>query len=1446
MNLKRRSTIVYVISLLSIAMVVGAGNSGTADLMYPTGSGASIAFGDWVSTNAGAALDTHYSFFVEVPPNQSQLTIDIFDPDVLAGGAAAEAAAGRDRARTGAMTVGYSVRNPSGTVIATNFTTGSATTPTGGDNAWVTLLNYTGDFVLDQINATAFTGNNGTINWSSNWTEVGDNGNAGTGNVVFTGGDLNVNPPTGTALVGAQRTVNLSTFTNATLTFDAASNNTEGADQFQVQYSTNGGVSFTPLDTFSGAFTYAAQGPYTIPVGASTIIRFVRTASFTQAGETFEIDNVRVSDSDGAPIPNGHWEVRVDQSSAFTTSDDLNGFGIRAHDGDPSSAGIEYNVYADNMVSVGAHPGQLNIYEYFPWVTSGCQCGINDFDVDSNNTTTAAMALANRTGSFTQAFPDSTLSVDNTWNRDLTSVFTSPDNAIGYGIWTWGVNVPDYPGNGNYATVYLSSELTPANPPTANPVASSFRTYFATDVGAAPLKPYLEQLLTFKNVGGASNPPTAGQTPQYQVTVRLVNPTAWPITFSASNLVTANVPGGVVTYVGSSAQVSQGSIVSVPGGGGSGNITWNPGSVSAGATALLSYTIQVAYAGGTVNVTATPASGNGTRAQYLDETANTTQGRATNLVGPICQLSIGTLATDAIVASLDASKDQGRVSVIWTTSSELGAASFDLLRQEKSDWVKVNSVPIPALYTNGAGGSYAVDDPGANGGRQTWAIRETTIDGRTITHGSFSVVPRPPQASDPKADGAFGSKPNKATQSKPKPQAAANKSTSTALIAETTTRGIHSISASDVSAILGIPLGSVRAKFANAGFRLTRGGADVAWTPSPTGDSLLFFAEALDSPYTTRNAYQLTDGHGLTMQASPASPIFGGTTTYADTKWFETDAFAATAVPLDPEGDYWFQASFVPGYAGYTTRNFDIGVDGLASSSGASIAVKLQGATSAQHGAKLQINGVEVATSSWDAITPKTITAAVPQQLLHEGANSVTVEGVSNGSGPLSVFYVDSIGVTYQRATVPRNGQLELEATGPTTVSGLSSLSLLLDSTSASRPIAITGVTPDASGNVSWNATPGRRYALSTLGGVTPASARGSRANDLEGIRAADLLIITSAGLHDAAEAYAQGRRSTGLLVAVADVEAIYDAMSRGVETPHAIRAYLREASRWAVAPRYVLLAGRGSYDYKGIAGEEPIVPPLMVRSADGIFASDARLADVDGDRAPDMAIGRLPISDVGELLAYSSKIERLEGTQARFPALFASDDPDRGVVFSAASDRMQSALPFGSPLRISLGDTPLASARAQLFASWASGISIVNWTGHGGLDRLASEGLLTSADVASLASDTPPVLVALSCIINRFEIPNYPALGETLVLAESGGAAATFAPTGLAYHDASTALGDELYHAFSSDTTRLGDLVRAAAAKHPGDASQLYVLLGDPTLQLRMPTTIQGSRDGE
>ena len=58
-----------------------------------------------------------------------------------------------------------------------------------------------------------------------------------------------------------------------------------------------------------------------------------------------------------------------------------------------------------------------------------------------------------------------------------------------------------------------------------------------------------------------------------------------------------------------------------------------------------------------------------------------------------------------------------------------------------------------------------------------------------------------------------------------------------------------------------------------------------------------------------------------------------------------------------------------------------------------------------------------------------------------------------------------------------------------------------------------------------------------------------------------------------------------------------------------------------------------------------------------------------------------------------------------------------------------------------------------------------MNYVGHGGLDRLASEGLLVTADADALTNgERLPVVTALTCTINRFEVPGFVPLGAALV----------------------------------------------------------------------------------
>ncbi|MGB9181429.1 MAG: carboxypeptidase-like regulatory domain-containing protein, partial [Pyrinomonadaceae bacterium] len=343
----------------------------------------------------------------------------------------------------------------------------------------------------------------------------------------------------------------------------------------------------------------------------------------------------------------GHWQLTVNMSSGITTGDDINALGIRAHDGTSGAGGTELNVYFDSVNALGVNPPasgtQSRSYALYPYITSGASFAKNDFDFDSNSGTVGSVALTSRTGEFTQNFASATMSADNVWVRNSVTGWTTDTAALDYGIWNANVTISSYlvggTPNGNYADLYFSNFQSAVNPPTANPATNAFRVYLPTDSGTAPAKPYLSQLVS--HLSGPKSP-LVGQTSTFIVFIHLNNPTSRAVTFSTpANIVTSNVPGAGAVYAGFG-QVNQGTLLTQPAVGGTGNVTWNPGAVAAGARATLSYRISVTPTsnGQRIPVTATPASGNGTRAQYVDETGNTTQARSTYLFGPLAEVAV--------------------------------------------------------------------------------------------------------------------------------------------------------------------------------------------------------------------------------------------------------------------------------------------------------------------------------------------------------------------------------------------------------------------------------------------------------------------------------------------------------------------------------------------------------------------------------------------------------------------------------------------------------------------------------------------------------------------------------------------------------------------------------------------------------------------------------------
>jgi peptidase C25-like protein len=1490
--------------LLTAAALLWGGSSafgastGSSNLYMPQGSAAGTDLGDFVTSNAPVGgttgLNTFYRYFIEVPPSLSRLRVQIFDADLGAGGTG-EAASQRDRGRgTGGAfsntNVRYTLLDPTGKARPTLFAIGNATTPPNSDGAWLSLFDGTGggngNFVADNFLTIGYTNNDGNNNWTGSWTEAND-GNGSppetTGGIQVIGG-VNAN---GSALrignVGngqnktpsVFREVNLSAtglnLSTATLTFNFRSVNAAAGDSVVVEVSANGVTGpFTVLETFTNASAAGARSyNITTSIATNTRVRFRVTGGLGTSTDFFFFDTIQIADA-GGPLTAGHWELRVDESSAVTAADDINAIGIRADVA--TSGGTEIPIYIDSINQFGVNPPtsgtNTRSYSIYPYITSGCTARESDFDYDSDQTSDVGqLTFSSRTGATTQAITHTSLSSNNVWHQNTINSWTTDSDSTEDGIWSLALRIDSYAGpSGNYTDVMIgNSSLANANP-TANPVTNAFRIYLPTDAGSAPVKPYVEQ---FVRLFSGTNPPQVGQTQRDTITVRVVNPTAQAITFSSTNLVTVNVPGGTVLYAGNP-QITQGTITA-PSVGGSGNITWNPGTVAAGATVILAYDVDITptMSGQRIIAVGTVASGNGTRATWVDETGNTTQGRATYTFGPLCEVAVTQgMLTQAVVSSLTAFPADGGLALEWRTASEAGTIGFDLYRRAADGaWKKVNRSLLHGLLTAPQGGTYRVVDPEASPRvEQIYKLVEIDAAGHRRSHGPFTVRADWRRAGEGKAGYArIAHSPQPATK-KPTPKAAPAGGPIDALRVLVRESGLYYLSSSDLAARFGVPLSSLENTIREGKLALSHGGAPVAWYPDvdlKRAKGLFFYGEAIGSLYTRDNVYRLERGTGLLMQAATAAAPSGtAPASFAATLHAEQDLLPATVLPLDPASDYWFWDFLLGGDPDYGSKSFALDTPGAVSGAGgtATLTVHFQGASDSgvagEHHPAVSLNGTLLGETRFQGIAAMDATFSFAPALLTPAGNQVQVTGLLDPETPYSVFFVDSFDLTYPRSFQAAGGALAFTgAAGSVSVGGFGDPAVrLVDLSTPARPRWLTGAPVSADPQGGWKIafqSPGQAPYLAAAGAglkaptaVTPFRAPHLRASSNH----ADLVVLAGAGLHDAAQRLADYRAAQGLDSMVVDFDEVTDEFAFGLPDPHAIPSFLAYArSAWRTAPRYLVLAGAGTVDYRDILGYGgDLLPPLFLANADGIFASDILLVDLVGnDGLPELAVGRIPARSAAELNAYVDKIVAYEnGADSSWvgSAMALADAVDQGADFAAQSERVVSLLPAGYNVdRIYLDATALPDARSRLFHDLGAGASLVDYIGHGGLDRLSSEGLLTSDDVASLGNGSHlPVLTAMTCAVNRFAVPGFPSLGELLVDQANGGAAAVWSPSGLSIHSEAQLLAERFYrHLADTDGARLGDLVLRALKDFQtlgGSKSmiQIYNLLGDPALRLR------------
>ncbi|MEM8672094.1 MAG: DUF2341 domain-containing protein, partial [Planctomycetota bacterium] len=238
--------------------------------------------------------------------------------------------------------------------------------------------------------AGSFSGNDGTVNWSTNWIEFGETDGANSGSVEadgtpfaleFGGDETSINNE------GVYRSVDLSAATSATFSYDVWRDTEESGGSVWVQVSDDGGSSWATLDVYyfnSSTPNSATLQTYDISsyISADTRVRFVGSGTTGEDGNYIYFDNVQVE----------YTAANAGGSTAFSAATAASDLIVTAVNDAPVAGDDSYSVDEDQSLSVGADTtSNLNTWYDF---SDGSGQTLSDVSGNSNDAT-----LGSSTGS---------------------------------------------------------------------------------------------------------------------------------------------------------------------------------------------------------------------------------------------------------------------------------------------------------------------------------------------------------------------------------------------------------------------------------------------------------------------------------------------------------------------------------------------------------------------------------------------------------------------------------------------------------------------------------------------------------------------------------------------------------------------------------------------------------------------------------------------------------------------------------------------------------------------------------------------------------------------------------------------------------------------------------------------------------------------------------------
>ncbi len=625
--------------------------------------------------------------------------------------------------------------------------------------------------------------------------------------------------------------------------------------------------------------------------------------------------------------------------------------------------------------------------------------------------------------------------------------------------------------------------------------------------------------------------------------------------------------------------------------------------------------------------------------------------------------------------------------------------------------------------------------------------------------------------------------------------------------------------------------------------RLSEGGTTIPYLIKD--NSLIFFAGAPDSRYVSERSYMLEVGESgseIPVTSASASDL-ASISKVLQTVHLEKNLEYTSEARQEDLDDVWFW---------YKLRQqdvFTVEVDlSPNETEPASIRISAWGFTydraiEGDHSFDVLINDNPVGNVIWDGQTSNISELEIPLGLLHAGTNRITIDNRPEGATFLDIMQINWIELDYFAPAKAVDDRLTFPAQkGLTQLEGFSDEPIILDISTSLSPKLLND----------WRYENGQvLLPLNKEVNVTVIGPNGFLTPRIEQLRIsewhndklqADLIIITTEELAPSMSPLIKAREEQGLSVALVPVEEIYDEFGYGDASPESIRQFVAYAyENWQEpAPRYLFIVGDATTDPLGNLGDVPsnIVPSMIVPvQFSGETVSDSRLADIDEDMKPELAVGRWPVRTVKEVENLVNRTIAYERGQASKRVLFAADGSEPRFSSTASLLSDSSGLPEEY---VELLQSPSAE---EITAKLNEGSWLTTYVGHGSISRWGKEGIFELDAVNDLVTESPPIILQLTCLTGLFSHPQEISLAEAM-LNHPHGPVLTVAATSLTLSGHQEPFAKELLQRLQDpNIVRIGDAFQGAklaldieSSTGLREVSDTFALFGDPSTIIVRP----------